>query len=129
MKGYTSEFRRQAHVLISLTLMIEPSGIRQGHANKICKAYRDEVIRSMHHIRLVEIVPHCSNIHAIRLYEKIGFIRQTALPNKIRYVDGTFGNEIIMQCTNPNFCEQSLLQYHEYLQKLINDTPSPSLKS
>jgi RimJ/RimL family protein N-acetyltransferase len=59
----------------------------------------------MRHIRVVEIAPHCSSIQSIRLSEKVGFVRQASIPNKIRYTDGTFVNEIVLHWTNPHFCE------------------------
>lgn len=129
MKGYTSEFRRQAHVLANMTMMIDPSVAGQGRAQKLIQAYRNEILNSMRHIRFVETVPHCASIQPIRLNEKVGFVRQAILPNKIRYTDGTFGNEVVMHCINPNFCEQSLLQYHEYLRSLIDETSHSSLNT
>lgn len=108
--------------------MTEPTAIGQRHAFKLYQAYRDEIEKSMCHILLVETVPYCSSIHPIGVSDKVGFIRQASLPNKIRYTDGTFGSEIVLHWTNPNFCEQSLLQYHEYLRTLIKETPSSSLK-
>ena len=128
MKGYTSEFRRQAHVLGNGTAMVKPSSIGQGHVHKLYQTYHDEIQTSMRHIRLVEIVPHDSNIHAIRLNEKLVFVRQASLPNKIRYANGTFGSEIVMQWINPHFCELSLLRYHEYLRGLSNKTSSSTLE-
>jgi hypothetical protein len=109
--------------------MIEHTSIGQGHAYRLYQAYVDTIQKSMRHIHLAKIVPHCLSIHSIRLSEKMDFVRQASLPNKIRYMDGTFGNEIVLKWTNPNFCELSLLQYDEYLRSLIDKTPSSTLNS
>jgi len=124
LKAYTSEFRRQAHILMNVTVMIEPTLSSQGFGTLLWRSYLQEVQEHMRHIQIMEILPHASNTEAIRIYEKKGFKLLATLPNKIRYENGTFGAQLVMYITNPNFCNQVLLQYHTYLQKLIKGSYS-----
>lgn len=126
LKAYTSEFRRQAHILMNATILTEPTLSGQRFGSLLCQSYIHEVQEHMRHIQIMEIVPHTSNIRAIKLYEQIGFVLIAALPNKIRYENGTFGAQLVMHKTNPNFCNSAHLQYHIYLQKLINEPQSSS---
>lgn len=122
LKGYTSEFRRKAHILTNVTMMVDPNAVGQGLGAQLLKAYQDEIQKSFQHIRAMELLPYNSNIRGIRLYEKMGFVLTATLPGKIRYIDGTFGDQLLMNWINPNFSNQALLQYHEHLQKLITET-------
>ena len=120
VKGYTSRFRRKAHVLTDVTIMMDPDTVGQGLGTQLLKAYQDEIQKSFQHIRVMELLPYNSNIKGIGLYEKMGFVLTATLPGKIRYIDGAFGDQLLMNWTNPNFSNQALLEYYEYLQKLIN---------
>jgi RimJ/RimL family protein N-acetyltransferase len=122
LKGYTSEFRRKAHVLTNVTMMIDSNTVGQGLGTQLLKAYQDEIQKSFQHIRVMELLPYNSNIKGIGLYKKMGFVLTATLPGKIRYIDGTFGDQLLMNWTNPNFSNQALLEYYEHLQKLINQT-------
>ena len=122
LKAYTPEFRRKAHVLTNATMMMDPSAVAQGFGAQLLRAYLNEIQKSLRHIRVMELLPYDSNVIGIQLYERMGFVLTATLPKKIRYMDGTFGDQLLMNWTNPDFCEQALLQYYEYLQKLITDT-------
>jgi hypothetical protein len=101
-------------------MMMNPNN--HGYGLKLWKAYSDEIQKSFRHIRLMEILPFDSNVNAIQNYKKNGFVIKANLHEYIRYNDGNFGARVIFNWTNPNFCEQSLSQYHDYLAKLIKQT-------
>jgi len=129
MKGYTSEYRRHAHVLNNVTAMIDPTVVNHGYVSKLWQAYTNEIYKSFRHIRLIEILVTDSNVDTIGIYKRKGFVIKAYLHEKARYNDGTFGAGIILNWTNPNFCEQSLSQYHNYLAKLIKIQNNPDQNS
>ena len=120
LKAYTSEFRRQAHIFANFTIMMDPTIKTNGHGAKLSLTYRDEILKSFHHVFLFETVPHASNIDAIRFNEKAGFVLQARLPNKIWHTDGSFGDQLVMHQINPNFSKEALLEYHAYLKKALH---------
>lgn len=119
LKAFTSEFRRKAHVLTNSTMMIDPTVIGQGFGTRLLRTYLDEIQTTMQHIRVMELLPYNLNVKGIQLYERMGFVHVATSPNKIRYVDGTFGDQLLMHWINPNFCDKALEKYHDYLQRLI----------
>ncbi|CAF1353719.1 unnamed protein product [Rotaria sordida] len=120
VKAYTSEFRRKAHVLTNATMMMDPTAVGQGFGTQLLEAYLDELQKSLRHIRVMELLPYDLNVKGIRLYERMGFVLTATLPNKIRYLNGTFGDQLLMNWINPSFCDQVLLQYYQYLKTLNN---------
>ena len=128
IKGYTSQYRRQAHVIANGTVMLDPTAVGQRLGCKLGEKYLNTIQMSMRHIHLMEAVPHCLSAQSIGLTERFGFKRCATIPKKIHYTDGSFGNQIVLQWTNPQFCQESLLRYHEYLHSLANRVPNTSLK-
>jgi RimJ/RimL family protein N-acetyltransferase len=129
LKAYTSEFRRKGHILTNATIMIDPTALGEGFSTQLLRTYLGEIQKSWRHIRVMELLPHDSNIRGIRLYERLGFILTATLANQIRYVDGTFGDQLVMTWINPNFCSQALLKYYQYLEKLIHEDYSISSRN
>ncbi len=115
VKTYTSDLQRFAHIFTDITLMIEPSFQGQKFGKAFVEACLYEVENSCPHIRLAELYVHSRNIKAISLYEKLGFVQQCELPNRSRNADGTFSSLILMEWTNPRFCEKALQNYQQYL--------------
>ena len=68
----------------------------------------------------MEAVTYDSNTGSVRSQEKADFTIQAGIPAKIWHADGTFGDDLVLRCTNPNFCYQALLAYHAYLKNLLN---------
>ena len=117
-KAYTSRFSSDAHVLADALVMIDSQFHGQKYGYNLVKAALDEVKKSMHHIRHVEILVNDRNISPLSIYKKFGFEFHTALVNRIRYPDGSYGSRLVLMWDNPNFSEESLRLYHEYLLKL-----------
>lgn len=117
-KAYTSRFSSDAHVLANALLIVEPQVQGQKYGYYLLKTSLEEVERSMHHIRYVENLVNDLNIAPLTLYKKLGFEFHTALVGRTRYPNGSYGSRLVLMWTNPNFSEQSLRLYHEYLLEL-----------
>jgi GNAT superfamily N-acetyltransferase len=70
LKAYTSEFRRKGHILTNATIMIDPTALGEGFSTQLLRTYLGEIQKSWRHIRVMELLPHDSNIRGIRLYER-----------------------------------------------------------
>ncbi|CAF3221363.1 unnamed protein product [Rotaria socialis] len=121
-KTYTNEFCRQTHVHSNLTIMIDPTSVRQGFGTELWVACENALLKSFPHIIVTEILPHDSNMDAIKLYNRMGYVTEAKLPKKIWYTDGSFGDQVVLYKMNLNFCEQSLLKYQKYLRNLLHET-------
>ncbi|CAF4421672.1 unnamed protein product [Rotaria socialis] len=92
-KTYTNEFCRQTHVHSNLTIMIDPTSVRQGFGTELWVACENALL-----------------------------VTEAKLPKKIWYTDGSFGDQVVLYKMNLNFCEQSLLKYQKYLRNLLHET-------
>lgn len=118
-KAFTSKFKCLAHVLSDGTLMIHPKYHgSNGYGAKLFIKFLEEIKINMKHILMFEIVPHEENKLAVQMYHKLGFKLESNNEKKIRNYNGNFGGELRMTWHNPNFSEESLVKYHEYLYNL-----------
>jgi ribosomal protein S18 acetylase RimI-like enzyme len=129
VKAYTSEFCRFAQILQNATMLIKPSAQGQRYGTELLQTYLATLEKSFRHIRLFEIYVHASNTKAIYLYEKLGFVLRSSLPDRLRNTNGTFANMAVMDWKNEKFCEQALKQYHSFLWTLMSETQSTTSKS
>ncbi len=102
LKAFTSEFRCQAHVLTHATMMIHPLWQNQGKGGKLLDSYLQEIKQNMPWILRFELLPHQSNIRAIRFYKRHGFVIESLAHQKIRNWSGNFEAEVTMVWFNPN---------------------------
>lgn len=79
-----------------LTIGVTPSHQGKGVGKRLFTKFMTIVMDDMKDIEKVELIARESNIKAINFYEKIGFVVEGKLRNKIRGVDGTLEKDIIM---------------------------------
>lgn len=118
LKAHTSEYCRQAHILANGTLIVDPTMADKGYGSKLFMACVNEVIESFPHILIMETLAHHSNAGALNLYKKLGNVFQAQLPSRVLHSDGRLDDYVVFYRKNPNFNQQSLFRYHQYLKTL-----------
>ena len=105
--------------------MVHPEWQGGGYGSQLMEAYLAEIQAHMRHILRFELLPHQGNPKAIRFYERHGFVRESLAEKRIRTPKGHFEPEVTMVWFNPNFSEDSLKQYHAFLNHLIHQDLNP----
>ena len=73
LHAYPYELRRLAHVLTSLTIVVDPDAQGRGIGRQLFESLLREVRENRPDILRVELIVQESNAHARRLYESVGF--------------------------------------------------------
>jgi len=90
------------HILSELTVLVKPDCQSKGVGRQLAFAFLDHVFNQRPDVMRVEIeVIHI--LERVKIYEAVGFIQEGQPKNRIRHVDGTFSDSVLMAWTNPNF--------------------------
>jgi putative acetyltransferase len=87
------------HVLTDLTIAIDPRQQGRGLGAKLFRAYIDMVDREWPEIRRIELMVRSGHAHALRLYERLGFVREGRMIGRVQMPDGTVEDDIPMVLT------------------------------
>lgn len=90
-----------SHVLGDLTLAVHPDAQGRGIGRRLVEALLDVVVRERPHITRVELVARESNVRAIALYRRLGFIEEGRLLGRIRSVGGGYEADVLMAWRRP----------------------------
>jgi ribosomal protein S18 acetylase RimI-like enzyme len=93
------------HILGDLTIAVDPNHQGRGLGQMIFKALLDIVTNDYRDILRIELIARESNIKAINLYLKLGFVIEGRLENRIKTGDNIFEADIPMAWFNNNFKE------------------------
>lgn len=96
------------HILADLTIVVHPNFQGKGLGKKIFVAFLKEVQVDFPEILRVELFVREQNTSAIRFYQKMGFVEEGRLKNKILNLDGSLETPIEMTWFNPNFQRERL---------------------
>lgn len=91
-----------AHVLTDLSVLVDPDFQGMGVGSALFKALFDEIKQYHPEIMRVELVARESN-PAIKLYERLGFVREGEFKKRIRGVSGKYESDIPMVWFNSEF--------------------------
>jgi RimJ/RimL family protein N-acetyltransferase len=91
-----------AHTLGEITIVVHSEFQGKGIGSKLIGALLNEVQNYRPDILRVELSAHESNINAIKLYEKLGFVREGRLENRVKGLYG-FEADILMAWFNKKF--------------------------
>ncbi len=101
----TSAFR---HILADLTIVVHPSFQGQGLGKQTFVAWLEEVEANFPEVLRVELFVREQNTSAIQFYQKMGFIEEGRLKNKILNLDGSLETPIEMTWFNPGFQQKKV---------------------
>ncbi len=101
---YKPEPKVFSHVMSEGSILVDPEFQGMGIGGSIFTALLNEVKDHRPDILRIEIVARESN-PAIKLYERLGFVREGEFKKKIKGVSGKFESDIPMAWFNPNFKE------------------------
>ena len=96
LHAYTPQPAQFSHCLSDLTIALSPDAQGQGLGQRLFETYIDRVRTLMPHIRRIELMCRESNIRALKLYERLGFIAEGRLKNRVRKPDGNFEDDLIL---------------------------------
>lgn len=85
-----------AHVLSDLTVAVRPSWQGRGLGSYLFRALFAEARRLTPRIERIELAAREGNADAIRLYERLGFVRDGRLEGRVRLPDGATEADITM---------------------------------
>ena len=91
------------HILADLTIVVHPSFQGKGLGKQLFVAFLEEVQAKFPEVLRVELFVREQNTSAIRFYQKMGFIEEGRLKNKILNLDSSLETPIEMTWFNPNF--------------------------
>jgi putative acetyltransferase len=80
---YRSELRRFAHVLGELTVAVHPAAQGRGVGRALFDRLIDTVTEAHPDITRIELVTQESNLRALALYERAGFVREGRMEGRI----------------------------------------------
>lgn len=118
-KGYTSKYRKLAHIMTNSTFTVSPTPEGKKGFVILFKAFIEELKNNYKHIYKLEGIPHESNRKLVDYYLRRDFTIDYELENKIyNSTTNNFEKELIINWINPNFSMEELKKYHEYLKKI-----------
>lgn len=109
-----------SHTFGNLVLVVHPQFHGQGLGTKIFTHLLEEVKNNHPEVARVELFVRSGNQRAIALYQKLGFVIEGHLKNRIVNSQNQLESDNIMGWINPNYSVQNLEQMQEIL-KEIND--------
>jgi len=92
-----------SHILSELTVCIAPKYQGKSLGRKLFEALFDKILVSRKDILRIELIARESNSKAIQLYEKLGFIKEGRMENRIHVHGKVFEADIPMAWFNPDF--------------------------
>jgi ribosomal protein S18 acetylase RimI-like enzyme len=91
------------HILSELTIAVDPDYQGQGIGKALFQALLREVEENRKDILRVELIARESNKKAIEFYQRLGFVIEGRLTNRIRSGNAGFEADIPMSWMNPNY--------------------------
>ena len=88
--------RQFDHVLGDLTVAVHPKAQGKGVGSALFTAFFEKVASVMPAITRVELTARSGNAGALRLYERLGFIREGRLVGRVRLPNGTVEDDVPM---------------------------------
>lgn len=88
--------RQFAHVLSDLTVVVHPSAQGCGVGTALFEAFLEAARQLEPRIERIELLARSGNEGALRLYERLGFIREGRLTGRVRLSDGRVEDDIFM---------------------------------
>jgi hypothetical protein len=114
-KGYTTKNIRKAHILDNATMIVRADYMNSVVAYRFFSGLFKAWSGKMKHIKHVRTVPHFNNNRVLRISEAVGMKKISTHESAIICKDGSFTDEVTLIWENPNFSQESLLEYHQYL--------------
>lgn len=91
-----------SHVLADLTVIVKPEEQSKGIATKLSMEFLQHIYTQRADIMRVEMEV-ITILKLIQAFEFAGFVKEGETTNRIKNVDGTFSNSVLMAWFNPNF--------------------------
>lgn len=91
-----------SHVLADLTVIVKPEEQAKGIATKLSMEFLQHIYTQRADIMRVEMEV-ITILKLIQAFEFAGFVKEGETTNRIKNVDGTFSNSVLMAWFNPNF--------------------------
>jgi len=88
--------RQFAHNLTELTVAVHPDFQGRGVGAALFEALFVEAARMAPPIERVELMCREGNAHAVRLYQRLGFVIEGRFPKRVRLADGTVEDDLAM---------------------------------
>jgi len=101
------------HVLMGLTIVVDPDAQGKGVGKALFRAFLSEVQRVFPEVRRVELESRSSNGASIGLYERVGFVHEGRMRNKTRNADGSFEDSLLMAWYKPETTEKKAEHCHQ----------------
>ena len=100
---YKSGLKVFDHVLSDLTVVVDPDFQHSGIGGLLFQTLLDKIKDELPDIFRVELLTRESNNKATRFYEKLGFVKEGLLKNRIKSPDGTLEADVAMAWFNNNY--------------------------
>lgn len=88
--------RQFDHVLGDLTVAVDPGAQGQGIGSALFAALIEKTASMVPAVTRIELIARSGNTGALRLYERLGFVREGRLLGRVRLADGTVEDDIVM---------------------------------
>ena len=88
--------RQFAHNLTELTVAVHPDFQGRGVGAALFEALFVEAARMAPPIERIELMCREGNTHAVRLYQRLGFVIEGRFPKRVRLADGTVEDDLAM---------------------------------
>lgn len=96
LHAYAPQPAQFGHCLSDLTIALSPNAQGMGLGQRLFEAYIARVRTQLTHIHRIELMCRESNIRALKLYERLGFVTEGRLKGRVRRPDGTFEDDLIL---------------------------------
>lgn len=100
---YKPEPKAFNHILSNLTIVIHPDYQSKGIGGRLFEALLQNITQSRADVLRVELVVRESNLRAIKLYERLGFVVEGRFEKRIRAANNQLEADIPMAWFNPKF--------------------------
>jgi ribosomal protein S18 acetylase RimI-like enzyme len=91
------------HILSELTIAVDPDHQGRGIGKALFRALLKDVMENRKDILRIELIARESNKKAIEFYQRLGFVVEGRLTNRIRKGGAGFEADIPMSWMNPNY--------------------------
>lgn len=88
--------RQFDHVLADLTVAVRPEAQGTGIGSALFAAVFEQAVAAVPAVTRIELVARSGNVGALRLYERLGFVREGRLVDRVRLPDGTIEDDVFM---------------------------------
>ena len=88
--------RQFDHVVGDLTVAVHPEAQGMGVGSALFDAFFERTAAAVPAITRIELVARSGNIGALRLYERLGFVQEGRLVDRVRLPDGRMEDDIFM---------------------------------